>query len=80
MTSDASTCIVEDTSTRSRYLYQVVGFPLPWTELEIDYSFNILLSDMHWAKCGDFGKQNIMAETFMEPSVYSERPFSDKEF
>lgn len=73
MTSNAATCVVRDTFTRSRYLHQVVCFPLLWTELEIDYSLNILISDVHWAKCGDFGKQNIMEETSTELSVYSER-------
>lgn len=62
---------VRDAFIRSRH--QFVCFPLLWTELEIDYSLNILISDVHWAKCGDFGKQNIMEETSMELSVYSER-------
>lgn len=64
---------VRDAFIRSRYLHQFVCFPLLWTELEIDYSLNILISDVHWAKCRDFGKQNIMEETSMELSVYSER-------
>ena len=45
-------------------------FPLLWTELEIDYSLNILISDVCWAKCGDFGKQNIMEETSTELCLF----------